>query len=129
MRPEREEVVQALVATGKWGERDARLSERSRHHCTYCGRDLLGSVDEFKLWEKDHIVPQSAGGEDTEENITLCCLVCNRIKGKWDPRKQVGPDPSREELIEAAKKYLFAQRTKLLVEIMRYREIVMLARE
>ena len=35
----------------------------------------------FKLYEVDHVVPQSRGGTDHLENLQLLCSSCNRIKG------------------------------------------------
>ena len=35
----------------------------------------------FKIFEVDHMVPQSRGGTDQMENLQLLCSGCNRIKG------------------------------------------------
>ena len=35
----------------------------------------------FKLYEVDHMVPQSKGGTDHLDNLQLLCSNCNRIKG------------------------------------------------
>ena len=35
----------------------------------------------FKLYEVDHVVPQSRGGTDHVDNLQLLCSSCNRIKG------------------------------------------------
>ena len=35
----------------------------------------------FKLYEVDHVVPQSKGGTDHLDNLQLLCSHCNRLKG------------------------------------------------
>ena len=36
---------------------------------------------EFRHFQKDHIIPQSRGGQDTDSNLQLLCGHCNLIKG------------------------------------------------
>ena len=43
--------------------------------CVYCG------CNEDIFLTKDHIVPKSRGGLDTEENKQTCCWFCNQMKG------------------------------------------------
>ena len=47
--------------------------ERDRGRCVKCGRD--------EDLEYDHIIPVSKGGSNTEKNIQLLCVACNRSKG------------------------------------------------
>ncbi len=77
--------------------------------CTYCG--LWG--DSLLLWRQlclDHIIPQSVGGTDVPENLTVACNYCNQMKGGYDPR--TGPyvtppsDPIRQDLIERARRHI-----------------------
>ena len=35
----------------------------------------------FRIFEVDHVIPQSRGGIDHLENLQLLCPSCNRIKG------------------------------------------------
>ena len=35
----------------------------------------------FKLYEVDHVIPQSKGGTDHLDNLQLLCGHCNRVKG------------------------------------------------
>jgi hypothetical protein len=49
---------------------------RDGFRCTYCGR----GPDQGVLLEVDHVVPRSAGGEDTLDNLVTACWDCNRGK-------------------------------------------------
>lgn len=54
-------------------ERDG-LSDRG---CALCGEP--GDEDDLD-WEVDHIIPQSVGGADVEENCQVACPKCNSRK-------------------------------------------------
>jgi 5-methylcytosine-specific restriction endonuclease McrA len=56
----------------------ARITEQSRHRCGYCLRseELMGMALTI-----DHLIPQSAGGPTTEENLWLACHQFNSFKG------------------------------------------------
>lgn len=51
--------------------------KRDGFQCAYCGRKVPAVV-----LEVDHIVPLSAGGQDTLDNKITACFDCNRGKGK-----------------------------------------------
>ena len=52
------------------------LFGRQEGRCNGCKGDFP-----FKLFEVDHIVPQSRGGTDHLDNLQLLCSHCNRTKG------------------------------------------------
>ena len=52
----------------------------------------------FKIFEVDHVVPQSRGGGNHIDNLQLLCGHCNRIKG----------DRPQEYLITQLKQGAFA---------------------
>lgn len=54
---------------------NARLFRRDGCMCLYCGEVLPAS-----LLTRDHIVPLSAGGRDTWENVATACRPCNHRK-------------------------------------------------
>ena len=120
----REDVIRALVATGRFSEEAARDGERAGYRCTYCNRDLLACADNYRMWQGDHIVPLFAEGADTPGNIALSCRPCNMLKGKWDPRSVAGPAATRDELIQAVKGYLHDRRGQILEEVHRVKEII-----
>lgn len=56
------------------------ILRRDGHRCQYCNRgDVSLTVD--------HIVPRSAGGEDTWENLITACVECNNRKGNRIPER------------------------------------------
>ena len=57
----------------------ARLYGKQGGFCNGCGNHML-----ILNMEKDHIIPKSKGGRDTDANLQLLCGSCNRIKGKRD---------------------------------------------
>lgn len=54
-----------------------RVRERFANCCAYCrsAEDLTVSIFEF-----EHVVPRSAGGQSVFENLCLACPTCNRFK-------------------------------------------------
>ncbi|MEM7081537.1 MAG: HNH endonuclease [Pseudomonadota bacterium] len=78
--------VNSIVATTSLDQRaqnwtgtpaltNAALFRRDEFRCMYCGSGLPA-----RLLTRDHIVPRSAGGEDTWENVVAACRPCNHRK-------------------------------------------------
>ncbi len=59
-----------LIAEDKF-----RIFHRDRFMCAFCG-DTPGCSG----LEVDHLVPQSIGGSDNDENLISACMKCNRGK-------------------------------------------------
>ena len=55
-----------------------RVRERARERCEYC---LIPETATFAPHEFDHIVAEKHGGQTTEENLALACVLCNKHKG------------------------------------------------
>jgi 5-methylcytosine-specific restriction endonuclease McrA len=51
-----------------------RIRQRADFLCEYCHSSEEASASLFTL---DHIVPQSLGGDDAEDNLALACHRCN----------------------------------------------------
>lgn len=56
-----------------------RILERDAYRCRYCGghKDLC----------VDHVVPESQGGSDDDENLVCACRSCNSSKGARTPEQ------------------------------------------
>ncbi len=52
-----------------------RLFRRDSYLCQYCGETLPP-----RLLTRDHVIPLSAGGRDTWENVVSACRACNHRK-------------------------------------------------
>jgi hypothetical protein len=55
-----------------------RVREQANHRCGYC---LSAQKYVLGLLEIDHLIPESLGGGDDEENLWLACRLCNSYKG------------------------------------------------
>jgi hypothetical protein len=45
--------------------------------------------------EIEHLIPRAQGGTDEEENLWLCCPLCNRHKGNLT----IAPDPETGQAV------------------------------
>lgn len=59
---------------------------RAGNRCEYCG---LSQDSQEAAFHVDHVVPRSANGPTTMENLALACVSCSLRKGA----RQFGPDP------------------------------------
>lgn len=50
--------------------------QRDGFRCRYCGH----GVEHGALLEADHVIPESAGGPTTLDNLVTACQDCNRGK-------------------------------------------------
>ncbi len=62
------------------GRRKLATLRRHGWKCTYCGKDLLASMDDLMSAGSDHLVPTSRGGSRTQENRVPSCGLCNQLK-------------------------------------------------
>ncbi len=120
-----ERIINELVKTGKWGRAQAERGVRANFKCEYCDKDLLTSVENFKEWQEDHIIPSSKCGNDDDSNIAVSCRTCNvNVKSRWNPLDVVPDNHSREDLIKAVREYVTKRRTELLAEVSDFRKII-----
>lgn len=59
---------------------------RDGARCVYCDRDIMESYDSFAASCLDHLKPKSRGGPCNDPwNRVTSCVVCNNLKGAFDP--------------------------------------------
>lgn len=123
--PHNDQVFNALMATGHWGEIEAALGIEFDFKCAYCGKEMFDSVDSYKEWQTDHIIPASKGGADALTNYALSCRTCNFIKGTWNPALHIDkPVSTKAELIELASKYIASKRSEVEKDLELYNKIL-----
>ena len=54
-----------------------RIYKRDQFSCIYCNKPFSN----LKQLTLDHVYPKSLGGGNTQDNVTTCCVKCNRKKG------------------------------------------------
>ena len=69
-----------------------QLEKRDKKHCQYC---LISEGNCGLRMHVDHIIPESAGGVSTLDNLCLVCFSCNVYKGS----KQILNDPLTQETV------------------------------
>lgn len=58
-----------------------RSSFKSGFNCYYCNIPLKIKGDSTNKFSIDHKIPMSRGGTNTLDNLCVCCVRCNEVKG------------------------------------------------
>ncbi|QXP71268.1 HNH endonuclease [Polaribacter sp. R2A056_3_33] len=125
MEEKKSKLRKQLLKLG-WDHTNIDLGLRANCKCEYCDKYLFESVDNYKLWQVDHIIPKISGYKDVEnfDNKAISCVQCNTaFKGKWNPADQIGYNKIRENYIEVIRKYIKEKRTKKEAELSEIKEI------
>ena len=96
--------------TGRFGHKYAYILERSGYKCQYCGRDLLAR-EAVGMLCIDHILPKTMKRYEHPDNLAIACVVCNKLKGKWDSTNN-GANTTRESRMAAAKVHINEKKLK-----------------
>jgi hypothetical protein len=56
----------------------ALVRSRARGYCEYCRISSRFTLAEHEI---DHVIAVKHGGETADDNLALCCTICNRFKG------------------------------------------------
>ncbi len=122
---DRDSITARLRTLPLWGPMGIECGIRAGFRCEYCDRDLLASLDDYKAWAQDHIVPAKLGGQHTLDNMAVACHPCNSAyKKAWDPRTMAGVAATREELIAAARDFVAEKRRAEREVLAQVREVV-----
>ncbi|THJ20516.1 MAG: HNH endonuclease [Nitrospira sp. CG24E] len=103
-----DELKAALVKSG-WHPETLELAIATGFRCQYCDKYFFEDVDSWYAFERDHIAPRDSTN-DNRGNLTAACRTCNRLKRRTDPRKKAPNNPTREQLIDAAKQIIDERR-------------------
>tara|TARA_R110001583_G_scaffold194829_2_gene367242 strand:+ start:2087 stop:2485 length:399 start_codon:yes stop_codon:yes gene_type:complete len=113
----------------RFDKTNVELAIRADFKCEYCEKDLLANMDNYKLWQVDHIIPKSSNYNDFDyenfNNKAISCTQCNKdLKNKWNPLSEGLDDKTREQFILLTKKYIKEKRKIKNSEIDEIRKIV-----
>lgn len=118
--------INILVAKFGWSEEQIFLGLRAKFQCEYCNKDMFKDVDNYKLWQVDHIIPQSAPVKNFEhnsiENLAISCRQCNvNFKSNFNVGNILGYEAGREEYISYLREYVYKNRElqQIKLEIMK----------
>jgi 5-methylcytosine-specific restriction endonuclease McrA len=118
-------IYDEFMNTGHWGPIETQLGIEFNFCCAYCDKKMFESVDSYKEWQTDHIIPSSKGGIDRIENYALSCRTCNFIKSAWNPAEHLGGlNVTKLNLINVSKNYIMEKRKGTQEEINLYKIII-----
>lgn len=80
------------------------MAIRAKFKCEYCDKEMFDSVDNYKLWQVDHIIPLSSNLSDFDyqslDNKAIACRQCNvSFKSTYNPINDIGFGKLRNEYI------------------------------
>jgi hypothetical protein len=80
--------------------------------CMYCDRNIMESYDSFSASCLDHLKPRKHGGPcDDPWNRVTACVVCNNLKGSFDPSPDGTVTPETfGDCVVRAREYIWDKR-------------------
>ena len=110
-----DEIIFKLLKDYKWSHEQIELGLRANFKCEYCNKDLFESVDNYKLWEVDHIIPFNSNipnfDYDNFDNKAIACRQCNtNYKSKYNPVDEIGYNKNREDYLTIIKEKVSSKR-------------------
>lgn len=108
-----------------WSEEAVVLGLKQEFRCKYCKRDLLATIEDYDVWQFDHVVPVSKQGADMMENKVVACKLCNFAKRSFDPRSNVDEHATAEQLLNAAENYVMQVREQKKERLQKVKDILL----
>ena len=103
--------LKAKLIKSSWNPDTLELAIATEFRCEYCGKYFFEDVDSWNSFERDHIAPRNSINDNPNNlNLTAACTTCNRLKRRTDPQKKAPNNPTRKQLIEAAKQIIDQRR-------------------
>ena len=105
------EIIFQLIKKYRWSEEQIYLAMRANFRCEYCDKDLFENIENYKLWEIDHIIPKSCNISNYDyecfDNKAIACRQCNvSFKSRYNPILEIGEGKTRKEYINIIRKKL-----------------------
>jgi 5-methylcytosine-specific restriction endonuclease McrA len=99
-----------------WPPVELQALIRDKCRCVFCGLDGRGSFEAWVqvVFRPDHLIPLSAGGDHSLDNLVTACWPCNDLKRRFDPRQEgderFSNEERREVWIARAREEILARR-------------------
>ncbi len=124
--PKNQDLIQELLKLG-WSEEAVDLGKRQDFRCHYCHRDFLASIEDYDMWQTDHLIPRSKQGLDAIENKLFACKLCNFVKRNFDPRSKASENATFEELAKIASEHVTKGRGEKQARLEKIKDVLLRA--
>lgn len=108
-----------------WSDPAIDLGIDQKFKCIYCDRDLLASIEDYDVWQFDHLIPISKGGPDNSENLVVACKLCNFVKRNFNVKEIAGENAPWEEYEMLARAFIVEKRREKAAKLTEVQKILL----